>query len=234
MSESSSKFPRAAGVLLHPTSLPGPDGIGDLGEGAYRFVDWLERCGQSLWQILPLGPTSFGDSPYQTLSALAGNPLLISLDYLVRDGWLEGEDLNQRPAFPLDRVDFGPVIQWKLDRLQVAWDRFLSRATSSSWESFRSWCDQNAAWLDDFALFMAIKQDQQGKPWLEWPADLARRDPEALAAEAKRLEKQIDGIRFVQWLFFSQWQQLKAFASARGIRFIGDVPIFVALDSADV
>ena len=231
--EYQSLFPRSSGVLLHPTSLPGPDGIGDLGESAYRFVDWLEKCGQSLWQVLPLGPTSFGDSPYQTLSAFAGNPLLISLDRLVKEGWLQGDDLSARPRFDEQRVDFGAVITWKMELLDRAWSVFLERASPAHWKDFDRWC-AGQPWLDDFALFLALKKDLDGQPWNLWPADLVKRKPEALAEATSRLEKSITAQKFRQWLFFHQWQELKAFAMARGIRLIGDIPIFVAHDSSDV
>ena len=232
-SENQSLFPRASGVLLHPTCLPGPDGIGDLGESAFRFVDWLERCGQSLWQILPLGPTSFGDSPYQTLSAFAGNPLLISLDRLVREGWLLAEDLSGRPGFDEQRVDFGSVIEWKTQMLDRAWSVFMDRASRAHRAEFEGWCAQQP-WLDDFTMFMALKEENGGKPWTQWPVDLVERGPEVLAEAAGRLDERIAAHRFRQWLFFHQWLELKAFAMARGIRFIGDIPIFVAHDSSDV
>ncbi len=183
--EYQSLFPRSSGVLLHPTSLPGPDGIGDLGESAYRFVDWLEKCGQSLWQVLPLGPTSFGDSPYQTLSAFAGNPLLISLDRLVKEGWLQGDDLSARPRFDEQRVDFGAVITWKMELLDRAWSVFMERASAAHWKDFDRWC-AGQPWLDDFALFMALKEDLDGQPWNLWPADLVKRKPEALAEATSR------------------------------------------------
>ncbi len=234
MPEQRPHFPRASGVLLHPTSLPAPDGIGDLGESAFRFVDWLQRCGQSLWQVLPLGPTTFGDSPYQTLSAFAGNPLLISLDKLVLQGWLDDEDISERPDFSSDRVDFGPVITWKFSRLEKAWNRFLQVATKSQWHEFEAWSTDNSSWLDDFALFMALKDDHQGKPWCDWEPSLSSRQPLAIEDARRRLEKQIQANSFRQWLFADQWQQLRAFAAAKGIRFIGDLPIFVAYDSSDV
>ena len=164
-------FPRSSGVLLHPTCLPGPDGIGDLGTAAYGFVDWLKKNGQSLWQILPLGPTSYGDSPYQTLSAFAGNPLLISLEMLVTEGFLAAEDLRDRPDFPVDRVDFGPVITWKLSRLDLAWQRFQQSASAAQREACAQWGIAQDSWLADFALFMALKEDHQGQPWTGWRAD---------------------------------------------------------------
>jgi len=234
MSDHRSHFPRSSGVLLHPTSLPAPDGIGDLGEAAFRFVDWLQRCGQSLWQILPLGPTTYGDSPYQTLSAFAGNPLLISLDKLVLQGWLEGDDLADRPPFSEDRVDFGPVITWKFSRLDLAWSRFLQVATKSHWQEFENWSSENSGWLDDFSLFMALKDDHGGKAWSDWDSDLAARKLPALDDARRRLAKQIQAHSFRQWLFADQWQPLRAFAAARGVRFVGDLPIFVAYDSSDV
>ena len=209
MPEQSDLFPRSSGVLLHVTSLPGPDGIGDLGESARRFIDWLDENGQSLWQVLPLGPTSYGDSPYQTLSAFAGNPLLISLDDLVQDGWLSSGDQERRPVFPADRVDFGPVIQWKFGMLEKAWQGFQERATDADRKEFRLWSLANTGWLDDFALFMAIKQDQDGAPWLEWPGPLAMREPEALTEAGTRLSAHgllgnLDSHRFNQWLFYTQ------------------------------
>jgi len=228
-----SLFPRSSGVLLHPTCLPGPDGIGDLGESAYRFVDWLEKCGQSLWQVLPLGPTSFGDSPYQTLSAFAGNPLLVSLERLVLEGWLLADDLSGRPRFDEQRVDFGSVITWKTKMLDRAWSIFLEQASRTHRAEFEGWCSQQP-WLDDFSLFMALKEDNEGQPWTQWPVDLVQRKPEALAEAASRLGKRIAAHRFRQWLFSHQWMELKGFAMARGIRLIGDIPIFVAHDSSDV
>ena len=234
MSESGFEFHRSSGVLLHPTSLPGPDGIGDLGHCAFRFVDWLHQHGQSLWQILPLGPTSFGDSPYQTLSAFAGNPLLISLESLVDDGWLSPEDLFARPDFDEERVDFGPVIQWKFSVLQKAWSVFLERASSSHWNQFKIFRQENALWLNDFALFMALKEEAGGKAWCDWDASLVSRKVEVLQEARERLDKSINCYAFIQWLFFEQWQKVKVYASAKGVRLVGDVPIFVAYDSSDV
>jgi 4-alpha-glucanotransferase len=234
MSNQRFQFKRSSGVLLHPTSLPGPDGIGDLGPSAYRFVDWLEQTGQGLWQILPLGPTSFGDSPYQTLSAFAGNPLLISLDQLSQNGLLGEADLSGRPVFPADRVDFGKVIDWKNRQLDMAWKNFQSLATGQEKTEFDSWRKGQAAWLEDFALFMALKEDHDGQPWHQWPVSLRDRQPDELAAAADRLGNRVSAHAFRQWVFFTQWMRLKAFALARDIRFVGDLPIFVAHDSSDV
>lgn len=227
-------FPRSSGVLLHPTSLPGPDGSGDLGTAAFRFVDWLASSGQSLWQILPLGPTSYGDSPYQTLSALAGNPLLISLDYLVADNLLGAVDVAERPEFPAERVDFGPVINWRFSRLDVAWQRFQLPALAERRAEFEQWCIEQSAWLDDFALFMALKDENQGNPWPLWPDELVAREPEALAAAGKRLADAVGSHQFRQWLFAKQWADLHRYATEHGVRLMGDIPIFVAHDSCDV
>ncbi len=227
-------FPRSSGVLLHPTSLPGRYGIGDLGEYAYRFVDWLHASGQTIWQILPLGPTSYGDSPYQTLSAFAGNPNLISLDILVGEGWLTNDDLGDVPDFPKDHVDFGWIIGYHADKLRLAFERYSIDGTPEQKTAFKEWCDINAYWLEDYVLFAALKDSYGGKPWVEWNEPEALRQPKALEAARKRLAREIDESRFRQWLFHRQWYELKAYAAARNIRFIGDIPIFVAHDSSDV
>jgi 4-alpha-glucanotransferase len=227
-------FPRSSGILLHPTSLPGKYGIGDLGEPAYRFVDWLEAAGQSIWQVLPLGPTSYGDSPYQSLSAFAGNSLLISFDELVEAGWLTAADLADVPDFPDQLVDFGHVINYHNDRLSVAYGRFEARATPAERTAFQEWCAQNAYWLEDFALFAALKDARGGQPWVEWPTGEALRHPETLNAAHSKYAHRINEHRFRQWLFDRQWRALKAYANEKGIRLVGDIPIFVAHDSADV
>ncbi|GAB4575730.1 MAG: 4-alpha-glucanotransferase [Anaerolineae bacterium] len=227
-------FPRSSGVLLHPTSLPGRYGIGDLGDWAYRFVDWLVANGQSIWQVLPLGPTSYGDSPYQTLSAFAGNPNLISLDQLVEAGWLTAEDLADTPAFPEDHVDFGWIIGYHDQKLTAAYHGFTARATAAQRSEFEAWCAANAHWLDDFVLFAAIKDAHGGQPWVEWPEGLALRDPAALAEAQTAHATRIAEHRFRQWVFHSQWLALKAYANEKGVRLFGDLPIFVAHDSADV
>lgn len=228
-------FPRSSGILLHPTSLPGRYGVGDLGEWAYHFVDWLAAAGQSLWQILPLGPTSYGDSPYQTLSAFAGNPLLISLDKLVEAGWLTEEDLNDVPDFPVHHVDFGWVIGYHDTLLAQAYARFDANATSAQKAEFDRWCAENSTWLDDFALFIALKSHYEGKPWVEWgdPA-LALREEAALAAARETHASVINQHRFRQWVFYNQWFELKTYANKKGVRLVGDLPIFVAHDSSDV
>jgi len=234
MSHDPDLFPRSSGVILHPTSLPGPHGVGDLGEGARRFVDWLVAAGQSVWQVLPLGPTSYGDSPYQTLSALAGNPLLISLDTMRDAGWLTDADLAGGPRFSAERVDYGAVIQWKLPLLDRAWERFEKVAGAAEREAFGAFRQREGGWLEDLALFMALKEEHDGRPWTEWDADLRDRDADALAAARERLGRRLASHAFRQWVFATQWHGLRAYAAAREIRLLGDLPIFVAHDSADV
>jgi 4-alpha-glucanotransferase len=221
---------RSAGVLLHPTSLPGLDGVGDLGPQAYRWVDWLDSSSCALWQILPLGPTGYGDSPYQCFSAFAGNPYLVSAELLLHDGLLTADDLDDRPEFPADRVDFGPVIHWKLKLLDRAYERYLSDPAPLrvQFESFQA---KEFSWLSDFALFMSIKEAQGGVAWEHWPQSLRLRDPQALA-EVRQTEA-VQRHAFRQFLFFKQWTALREYAHAKGIRIVGDIPIFVAFDSAD-
>jgi 4-alpha-glucanotransferase len=227
-------FPRSSGILLHPTSLPGRYGIGDLGEYAYRFVDWLEAQGQTIWQILPLGPTSYGDSPYQCLSAFAGNTNLISLDKLVGEGWLTHDDLADVPDFPADTVDYGPVIEYHNHKLDLAYRRYEAGASEEQRAACRQWCEENASWLDDWALFIALKNEHGGRPWTEWREDLALSQPAALDAARQRLAGELEKHRFLQWVFYSQWLELKEYANQRQVRLVGDVPIFVAHDSSDV
>lgn len=234
MAQTTNIFPRSSGILLHPTSLPGRYGIGDLGEWAYRFVDWLEAAGQTIWQVLPLGPTSYGDSPYQCLSAFAGNPNLISLDMLVTEGWLTPEELADVPDFPVHLVDFGEVITYHNLVLSLAYKRFEESATTEQLMAFSEWTGQNAYWLEDFALFAALKDHNGGQPWPEWPEEQALRHPDALDAARLEFERMIAERRFRQWVFFTQWYALKAYANSKNIRLVGDIPIFVAHDSADV
>lgn len=226
-------FPRAGGILLHPTSLPGPYGVGDLGPQAYRFVDFLADSGCKLWQILPLGPTGYGDSPYQCFSAFAGNPYLISPELLMQDGLLVDSDLSGKPDFSDARVNFGLLIPWKLNLLQKAFDRYQSNPESLRAE-FDLFCAENSAWLDDYALFMALKDSNGGGAWSGWPAEVKKRDAKVLAAARQSLASSVLRFSFDQFFFFKQWNALRKFANARGIRIIGDIPIFVAGDSADV
>ena len=228
------KFPRASGVLLHPTSLPGPYGIGEIGPEADRFADFLQATGQHLWQILPLGPTSFGDSPYQSPSTFAGNPLWISFDLLVQDKLLAKSQLKHFPTFPADKVDFGPVIQARFAVLQKVCSSFGEKATPEMRAEFADFCARSAEWLDDYALFSALKDAHGGVPWTQWEPALGRRDPAALQAARDKYAAEIRAVKIVQYLFERQWKRLRAYCAERRIKFVGDIPIFVAHDSADV
>jgi 4-alpha-glucanotransferase len=227
-------FPRLSGLLLHPTSLPGRFGIGDLGDEAYRFVDFLARSKQSLWQVLPLGPTGYGDSPYQCFSAFAGNTLLVSPSMLVHDGLLSEEDLARTPAFPEEKVDFGNVINFKNALLREAFERFKRTSDASLRAYFEHFSHQASSWLDDYALFRALKDAQGGKAWNEWEPKLARRDTAALATAREHLREEVDAQKFYQFLFFKQWSALKSYCHEHRVKLVGDIPIFVARDSADV
>lgn len=231
------KFTRSAGVLLHPTSLPSRYGIGDLGDGAYEFVDFLAAAQQQLWQVLPLGPTGYGDSPYQSFSAFAGNPLLISPDRLVAEGYLPAEAVEATPTLPTAQVDYGPVIEYKGALMRAAYEHFRANGTAEQRELFAGFCANTAYWLDDFALFMALKdhhKDQDGGVWNKWPSDIAKRQKRAMKHWAAELGATVELQKFQQFLFYKQWLELKAYANSKGIRIIGDIPIFVAYDSADV
>jgi 4-alpha-glucanotransferase len=227
-------FPRSSGILLHPTSLPGKFGIGDLGEAAYAFVDFLAASGQSLWQVLPLGPTGYGDSPYQCFSAFAGNTLLISPELLVKEGLLSAADLAHAPSFSAERVAFGEVIKFKNQLLAKVFGNFRRTTDTGLRADFEAFNQHAASWLDDYALFRALKDAQGGKAWNEWDSALVRRETDALARAREELRDQIDAQKFCQYLFFKQWGALKAHCHASGIKLIGDIPIFVARDSADV
>jgi 4-alpha-glucanotransferase len=225
---------RTAGILLHPTSLPGRHGIGDLGEEAHNFVRWLASARQGLWQVLPLGQTGFGDSPYQCFSAFAGNPLLVSPERLVNDGWLDAADIASPPAFPARAVDFEAAKRYRLPLLQRAYERFEARAGKPERERFLGFCAEHAAWLDDYALFTALKNANGRRSWTEWPRGLALRDPAALDKARRDLAPAVRARQFFQYQFFRQWEALRLHCHEKGIRIMGDVPIFVAHDSADV
>jgi 4-alpha-glucanotransferase len=227
-------LPRSSGILLHPTSFPGRFGIGDLGDAAYRWIDFLVASKQTLWQVLPLGPTGFADSPYACLSAFAGNPLLISLDEMVKNGELETRDLAHPPHFPEDKVDYGAVIDFKLPLLGKAARAFLSHAGLERRARYDAFCSQNASWLNDFSLFMALKEYHKQAIWYDWEPEIALRQPDAIARWQAKLDEQIAVHKVLQFWFFDQWQGVKAYANEQGILIAGDVPIFVAADSADV
>jgi 4-alpha-glucanotransferase len=225
---------RVSGILLHPSSLPGPFGIGELGEEAVAFLDFLQDTGQRLWQVLPLGPTGYGDSPYQCFSAFAGNPLLVSLDGLQRAGLVAPEDLARGPRFPERAVDFGPVIEFKRSLLAKAFAVFERTAGAAQREAFEAFCRQHEDWLPEFALFMALKRANGGRAWSRWDRALVTRRPEALDHARRTLTRELREVEFEQWLFFEQWAALRARAHERGISIMGDLPIFVAQDSAEV
>jgi 4-alpha-glucanotransferase len=227
------KFKRASGILLHPTSLPGPYGIGDLGPAAYTWVDWLAGSGCTLWQVLPVGPTGFGDSPYQCFSAFAGNPYLVSPQLLLKEGLLKDEDLADMPAWDEQRVDFGRLYLWKPALLEKAFRRFSAHPGAVQAE-FAAFCAENAAWLEDYALFVAIKETNGGGSWDGWPEALRLRELSALNAARTALKSDITRFSFYQFLFFRQWNALRAYAHKKGLLIIGDIPIFVAYDSSDV
>ena len=228
------KFPRASGILLHPTSLPSRYGVGDLGAEAYHFVDFLTRAKQTYWQVLPLGPTGYGDSPYQSFSAFAGNTNLISPELLVRDGFLTAEEINRKPDFPAGRVDFGLLYDWKNHILALGFERFRQTTSVDLRGKFETFCQQEADWLDDYALFRAVKKSQGQKLWLEWDERLKLRDEAALNQARQDLRDDVQAQKFQQWLFFRQWTDLKRYANEKNIKIVGDVPIFISLDSADV
>jgi 4-alpha-glucanotransferase len=225
---------RSSGILLHPSSLPGRFGIGELGPEADRWLDRLAQMGQRHWQVLPLGPTGFGDSPYQTLSTFAGNPLVISFDRLRDDGLVAADRLAAFPRLPDDHVAFGDVIGTRLTLLHEAAAAFPGRATPEIRAAFDQFADENGWWLDDYALFVSLKAHFAGRSWTDWPADVARREPGVLAAARRDLVAGIDHARTGQFLFHDHWSRLRAKAAALGISIVGDLPIFVAQDSADV
>ncbi len=225
---------RKSGILLHPTSLPGSWGIGEIGPEACRFADTLHEMGQHLWQILPMGPTSYGDSPYQALSTFAGNHLLISFDLLVQDGLLSESRLARFPKFDPSKIDYGPVIIERMKVLQTVCRSFERCATDRMKREFQQFCRRQARWLDDYALYMAIKDSQNGKPWIKWPRALAGRKPEAMNEAVKKFKTSIRNVKILQFIFHDQWRRLKTYCHRKNIKIIGDIPIFVAHDSADV
>ncbi|WOO39425.1 4-alpha-glucanotransferase [Rubellicoccus peritrichatus] len=227
-------FSRESGILLHPTSLPGKHGIGDLGPEAIKWLDCLAEAGQKLWQVLPLGPTGYGDSPYQGLSSFAGNPLLISLDLLVKDELLDPEALEIIPRLPQGEVLYEKVIQPKQALLQKAAQRFLYEVPVTRLKDYVSFCEKESWWLDDFALYVAIKERQKLRPWSDWPEEYRDRDPEALDNARERLFDAIEEQKALQYFFYEQWATVRTAANERGIRIIGDMPIFIAHDSAGV
>ncbi|BFL11107.1 4-alpha-glucanotransferase [[Clostridium] hylemonae] len=229
---------RISGILLHPTSLPSPYGIGDLGAEAYEFVDFLERAGQHIWQMLPLTHTGYGDSPYQSFSAFAGQPLLISPAHLKELDLVQGYEILHCPVRDDEHIDYGVIIPWKQRIFKNAYRRFLTSAYQDSHRelitSYTAFCAQNAGWLEDYALFMACKDAHGGVSWLEWEDDIRCPSPEYKTQLKEDFEKECGFYQFLQFLFFEEWAKLKAYANRHEIQIIGDLPIFVSMDSADV
>ena len=220
---------RCSGILMHISSLPGPYGIGTMGKQAFRFIDFLEEAGQSIWQILPLTPTGYGDSPYQSCSTFAGNHYLIDLDELVKEGLLKKAELNEiQWSRSENKADFGLLYNNRLNVLRLAFKRFKDN------KALDEFCSDNDSWLPDFALFMALKERFGGKPWYQWDQELKFRDADAIEAVRRELKDEIRFFSFVQYLFFKQWNALRAYAHSKGIRIIGDVPIYVPYDSVEV
>ncbi len=226
--------PRYSGILAHPVSFRSPYGIGDLGQGAYDFIDFLDRSGQSLWQCLPLGPTGFGDSPYQAFSAFACQPLIISPDLLLKDGFITEADLQGHPDFDPDHVEYGPVIQWKNALLAAAYRRYLAAPDKDVAAEIRAFHEKNADWLDDYCLFMTLKGLSGGVSWHDWKKEWQNPTKAEKAKLMETYAEETGYYVFVQYLFRRQWLALRTYANDRGIRIVGDIPIFVSPDSADV
>ena len=228
------RFPRASGVLLHPTSLPGPHGSGDFGADARHFVDWLVAGGQTLWQILPLGGIGPGNSPYMSTSAFAGNVLLIDLAELQQQGWLDAADLAPAVGLTAERVDFAAVVPFRMERLARAAERFAGHGTPQQRQAYAEFVAGQRSWLDDYALFMALCEANDWRDWCDWAPALASRQPQALAAARAEHGGRVHFWQFCQWAFFRQWLALKAYANEQGVQIVGDVPIFIAHQSAEV
>ncbi len=224
---------RKSGILVHPTSFPSDYGIGDLGCGAYHFIDFLERSKQKIWQILPLGPTGYGDSPYQSFSSFAGQPLIISPNRLKDMGLLKDDDLSNKPFFDPRNIDYGPLIQYKNGLLRKAYGYF-KECTQATQNAFNIFCEKESLWLDDYALFMACKDYHDGRMWTLWEDEIARPTDETKKRWADKLQNDVVYYKFLQFIFYKQWFELKQYANDRGIQIIGDIPIFVAFDSSDV
>jgi 4-alpha-glucanotransferase len=232
MQGQSASFPRTTGILLHPTSLPSRGGIGDFGPAAYQFVDFLAAGRQGLWQILPLGPVGYGNSPYSSISAFAGSPLLISLERLAQHGWIDGQRISNL-AEAGERVDYDRARESKTPLLAEAAENFLGHAGGWQKERFNSFCAANQWWLDDFALLDVLRQ-RLGRPWPEWPDELKRRVPQEIARVRREMARELQVSLVLQFFFFEQWGALRRYCAERSVRVVGDIAIFVNHDSADV
>jgi 4-alpha-glucanotransferase len=228
-------FPRSSGILLHPTSFPSRFGIGDFGPEAYQFIDFLAESGQQLWQVLPLSPTGYGNSPYMSYSAFAGNPMLICPETMQQKGLLSEEDLAQIPEFPKGSVDFEKVIPVKMKWLETAYQTFQTNTTDEQYQQLEKFCDRTAYWIEDYALFMALKEKHHSAAWTSWePPAVRKHQPEALETVRQELSSRISFYKFLQFEFNQQWQALKQYANDKNVQIVGDIPIYVAHDSADV
>ena len=225
---------RTSGILLHPTSLPSPYGIGDLGKAAYDFIDFLEKAGQHLWQILPLTPTGYGNSPYSSFSAFAGQPLLISPEHLEKMGLLEEWELDTAPENNEDLVEYDKVSKWKTQIFKLAFSRFEMKEDKELKKQYRQFVKENTYWLNDYAIYMACRDMQGQKEWFKWDEKYRKSTQKVKAELKKTLKDEIKYYCFIQFLFYKQWAELKAYANEKGIKIIGDMPLFVSLDSADV
>lgn len=225
-------FQRSNGILLHPSSLPGKWGIGTLGKEAFRFIDWLKEAGVRMWQILPMGPTGYGDCPYSSFSAFAVNPYFIDYDILLSEGWLDKKDLPDDSRFSRDHVDFGLIWETKYGVLKKACQKFSLQADNQKKE-YAYFCEKNSFWLDDFAFFMALKFEFPGMSWMDWPDPIRKREAAAMKSYREKLEEEIHFHKWLQFEVYRQWKKVKDYANQNGIQIVGDIPIYVASDSAD-
>ncbi len=225
-------FTRSAGILLHPTSLPSKYGIGELGSEIYNFINFISEARQTLWQVFPLGPTGYGDSPYQCFSAFAGNPLLISIEKLIEENLLSESEIGAIPQYDPHKIDYGSVINYKNDLLRKAFENYKTKNNSNS--DYENFCNNNKEWLDDYALFMACKNYHGGIVWKDWDQEIAFRKPGAAEAWNKKLADDVFYQKFLQYTFYNQWRKVKEYANGKGIQIIGDLPIFIAYDSSDL
>ena len=231
-------FERSSGILLHPTSLPGKYGIGTLGKEAFAFVDFLKKSNQKLWQIFPLGPTGYGDSPYQSFSTFAGNPYLIDFDLLVEENLLSQSDLEGIPfGENPENVDYGAIYNQKYPLLRKVYENYKNTKENKEREElkhlFEEFKAHNQSWLNDFAMYISLKNHFNGLPWNEWPEDIKSRQPEAMEKYYEIIKEEVEYQKFIQFLFFKQWNAVKKYANENGVKIIGDIPIFVAADSSD-
>ena len=225
---------RYSGILLHPTSLPSPYGIGDMGQDAYDFVDFLEKAGQTLWQVLPLGPTGYGDSPYSSYSVFAGQTLLISPEKLVEQKLITEEDLKEVPEFDSKVVKYGDVLAWKTEIFTKAFEALKETEDKELLEEYEAFLKQHSFWLDDYAFYMSVRAENENKGWLEWDKSLQKPTAKVRKEWEEKLADQIAYQKFTQFEFYKQWGELKAYANEKGVSIVGDMPIFVSIDSSDV